>query len=82
LVACIGPFNLPDGWEQWQTWRAVTNLWASCRRALLVSLYQGDDPRCHHYRPEGVVPHAAGLTGRWELHVGYIPNDLMLMLYR
>ena len=50
LVACIGPFNLPDHWSKQRTWHTMRHLWDTTRcRTLAVSLYAGDDGQCLQY---------------------------------
>lgn len=49
LVACIGTFNLQDGWSKPLTWQTLRLLWKMTDRALAASLYAGDDPDCIRY---------------------------------
>lgn len=49
LIAVIGTFNLADRWSRHDTWCELSNLWSTCRRAMAVSLYCGDDPNCIRY---------------------------------
>lgn len=77
LIACIGPFNLPDGWSKTQTWQTLHRLWEQSRcRALVASLYAGDDPNCLIYTEQELWANA---RLSWNVHVTRIlPNDLML----
>lgn len=78
LVACIGPFNLPDNWSKQQTWDTLTRLWARAGRALAVNLYCGDDVRCLRY-DSTEIPTFAG--ARHRIHRP-LPNDLLVVYER
>ena len=82
LVACVGPFNLEDGWSKQHTWHTLRHLWdtTGCR-SIAVSLYKGDDDRCLRYEEHEL--HAFGRS----LGPGYFideirPNDLLFACRR
>lgn len=82
LVACVGPFNLPDGWSKQRTWHTLRHLWdvTGCR-ALAVSLYCGDDPNCLSYDLEET--YCAGDQLSWDVEVTPIrANDLLMVARR
>ena len=77
LIACVGPFNLPEGWSKTRTWATIEELWARCRRALAVCLYAGEDPVCLIYN-EYEIPF-------WQDSVTvtrHRSNDLLLLMER
>jgi hypothetical protein len=82
LVACVGPFNLTDGWSRGETWDTIERLWALTTRALAVSLYAGDDPRCLRYGAAEAASFAEARTGSFTVTRGYLPNDLLMVLRR
>ncbi len=82
LIACIGPFNLPDGWSKADTWETIRRLWGICTRAMAVSLYAGDDERNIRYLPSEIAATAAALTHSFTVERGYLPNDLLMVLRR
>ncbi len=86
LVACVGPFNLPDGWTKSDTWFRLSRLWRLTGRALAVSLYAGDDPDCLRYTEDELMMFAATsfeLDDRLAVEVKrWRPNDLLLVLRR
>lgn len=82
LVACVGPFNLSDGWSKERTWHTLRHLWdvTGCR-ALAASLYAGDDPECLSYT--GAEAAAAGQQLGYAVRVDQIrDNDLLLTVRR
>lgn len=82
LVACVGPFNLPDGWSKERTFSVLRHLWdtTGCR-ALAVSLYSGSDPRCLIYTDEEV--RQAGRDLSWDYEVRrHRSNDLLMVARR
>ncbi len=82
LIACIGPFNLPDLWSKAETWETIRRLWAMCTRAMAVSLYAGDDERNIRYFPSELAVTAAALADSFTVERGYLPNDLLMVLRR
>lgn len=81
LVACVGPFNLPDGWSKELTWSTIRRLYDGCRRAMAVSLYAGADGRCLIYTEDEVRRHMGGLAHdvrieRWRR------NDILATVHR
>lgn len=80
LVVCCGTFNLADNWSKAQTWALIRMLFARSRRAMAVSLYCGDDPRCIRYVPSEVATTANALTHDFTIERGYLPNDLLMVL--
>jgi len=81
LVACIGPFNLADGWSQTQTWKVLSDLWGRCNRKLAVCLYAGADPDCLVYSMGGCQDFAEQTGADW-LAIRHLPNDILLTLDR
>jgi SAM-dependent methyltransferase len=82
LVACVGPFNLPDNWSKERTWHTLRHLWdtTGCR-TLAVSLYAGDDGKCLRYTEAEAERCARQLS--WDSRVERIlPNDLLLTVRR
>lgn len=82
LVACVGCFNLPDGWSKQRTWHTLRHLWdvTGCR-ALAVSLYAGDDAHCLRYEYDEIV--ACGRQLSHDVLVDRIlPNDLLMAAWR
>ena len=82
VVACVGPFNLPDGWSKQRTWHTFRHLWdtTGCR-ALAVSLYSGSDPRCLIYTEAEVEACARDLTWDYEV-TRHRANDLLMVARR
>lgn len=81
LIACIGPFNLPDHWSKLRTWHTLRHLWdTKAPRALVASLYAGDDDRCLIYTEPEVRGAAYALT--WNPEILRVRNDLMLVVRR
>lgn len=81
LVACIGPFNLPDRWSKQHTWHTLRHLWARKHpRALAATLYAGEDDRCLSYS-EGETRAAASMLGG-DVQVRSVRNDLLLVVRR
>jgi len=88
LIACIGPFNLRDGWSKQQTWDVLTDLWSRCGRAMAVCLYAGDDEDCIIYLDSDCITFAKrassqdpGRESTWSV-ARHRPNDLLLVLRR
>ena len=81
LIACIGPFNLRDGWSKQQTWETLGMLWTRCRRALAVCLYAGEDPDCLIYS-EDEIPFIAHMGEARTTVTRHRPNDLLLLMER
>ena len=79
LIACIGPFNLPDGWSKEQTWETLASLCGRCRRSLAVCLYAGEDPACLIYS-EAEVEEAAWRLSAHPTVERHRPNDILLIL--
>lgn len=82
LVACVGCFNLPDGWSKQHTWHTIRHLWdTTACRAIAVSLYSGSDERCLRYRADEVEA-----VGRQLSHRAFVAeirfNDLLLVARR
>lgn len=81
LIACVGPFNLPDNWSKDRTWQTARRLWDGCRRTMAVSLYAGDDDRCLIYTEDEVSKQLGGLS--WQSSVvRWRPNDLLAVVRR
>lgn len=82
LVACVGPFNLPDGWSKQRTFATLRHLWdkTGCR-ALAVSLYAGSDPRCLIYTEAEAEACARDLSWDFEI-VRHRSNDLLMVSRR
>lgn len=81
LVACIGPFNLPDNWSKQRTWHTIRHLWDTKQpRALAVSLYAGDDPNCLVYNRPEIHKRARDLTVKAE--ITRVRNDFLLVARR
>ncbi len=82
LVACIGCFNLPQGWHKTRTWHTLRHLWDQTMcRTLAVSLYCGDDPNCLSYT--GAEAARAGACLGYTVTVDQIrDNDLLLVVKR
>lgn len=82
LVACVGCFNLPQGWSKEHTGWTLRHLWdttACC--ALAVSLYAGDDPNCISYTGANAARFGAQLSSK--VTVDQIRhNDLLLTVRR
>lgn len=49
IVACVGPFNLPDKWSKLSTWHMLRRLFERTDRRLAASLYAGLDESCLSY---------------------------------
>ena len=81
LIACIGTFNLADGWSKEQTWTALSDLWSRCGRAMAVCLYAGEDEECIRYRDSECMAFAKQTRASWSLE-RHRPNDLLLVLGR
>jgi SAM-dependent methyltransferase len=82
LVACVGPFNLVDGWSKQQTWDTLTDLWGGCNRALAVCLYSGEhDPDCISYRDSDCITFCKSTGAAWTVE-RHRSNDLLLVLRR
>lgn len=81
LVACVGTFNLPDRWSKLMTWATLRRLWDRGPRALAVSLYAGDDPRCLRYRLDEVADWASGESFRYRVEM-WRHNDIAAVLAR
>ena len=81
MVACVGPFNLKDGWSKQQTWDTIIHLWGRCRRAMAVSLYAGDDPDCITYLDSDCIAFGKSTLARWSVE-RHRHNDLLLLLER
>lgn len=82
LVACVGPFNLPDGWSKQMTWHTLRHLWdtTGCR-TLAVSLYAGDDECCLQYTE--VEARVCGRQLGYDVTVERIRmNDLLMVARR
>lgn len=83
MVACIGPFNLPDGWSKLATWQTLQTLWHGTTRRLVASLYAGDDDRCLIYDLDDLYEAGERLAGgNFTIESGYLPNDRLLVLGR
>lgn len=82
LVACVGCFNLADGWSKQRTWHAIRHLFDTTYcRTIAVSLYAGDDPNCLRY--EEAEAEACGRSLAYNASVERIlPNDLLLVVRR
>lgn len=81
LVACIGTFNLRDGWSKEQTWKTLASLRGRCRRAIAVCLYAGKDPDCLIYS-EDEIPFIAHMGEARTTVTRHRPNDLLLLMER
>lgn len=82
LVACVGPFNLPDGWSKQHTWHAIRHLWDSTNcRAIAVSLYAGDDTNCLSYTADEALRCGRDL-GYGSVIERIRHNDLLLVARR
>lgn len=85
LVACVGTFNVADGWSKEQTWCELEHLWRSTGcRTLAASLYAGLDERCLHYGDTGQL-HAVASAIDSEVTSEVIPfrgNDVLLVMRR
>lgn len=82
VVACIGPFNLAEGWSKQRTWHTIRHLWdtTGCR-ALVACLYAGDDEHCLTYT-EGEIAGCGRDLGFHATVERILPNDLMLVARR
>ena len=81
LIACIGPFNLPQDWSKEQTWETLDLLWGRCQRALAVCLYAGDDADCLVYSEDEIPLIAPAREARTTI-ARHRPNDLLLLIER
>lgn len=80
LVACVGPFNLIDGWSKQRTWHQTRRLWDICRRRMVVFLYAGRDERCLIYTRDEVRSRLGGLS--WDVVVEPWRNDIVAVVNR
>jgi SAM-dependent methyltransferase len=82
LVACVGCFNLPGGWDKARTFHTIRHLWdtTGCR-TLVASLYAGQDDRCLAYAEHEASRCGADL-GYWVRVDRWRPNDLLLQVRR
>jgi hypothetical protein len=82
MVACVGPFNLSDGWSKERTWHTLRHLWETFKpRALAVSLYAGADENCLQYDEREI--RGCGYTLAFDVTVTRIlPNDLLMVARR
>lgn len=81
VAACVGAFNLRDGWSKANTWNALRWLWEHAGRALAVCLYSGFDPDCLTYTEAETAAFAA-TTGGAYLVTRHRKNDLLLVIRR
>jgi hypothetical protein len=82
VVACVGPFNLPDGWSKQRTFAVLRHLWDTTRcRALAVSLYSGSDARCLIYTEAETEACARDLSASYEV-TRHRANDLLMVARR
>ena len=81
LIACVGTFNLADGWSKTLTWETLRLLWKMTDRALAACLYAGDgDDHLSYAHDELLGFEIPGSPVRFvERHRH---NDLLLVLYR
>lgn len=81
LIACIGTFNLRDGWSKELTWATIRLLWKMTDRALAACLYAGGDPDCLVYTAAELEQFDHG-----GISIPYVerhrPNDLLFVLRR
>jgi len=82
LVACVGCFNLADGWSKERTWHTIRHLWdtTGCR-ALAASLYAGTDERCLRYTEDELAQVGRQLSHDVRVEQLRV-NDLMLVARR
>lgn len=82
VVACVGCFNLADGWDKQRTWHTLRHLWETTGcRAIAVSLYAGDDENCLRYECGEI--RACGQQLAHDVRVERIlPNDLLMVVRR
>ena len=80
LVACVGPFNLPDGWSKQQTRDTLARLWQRTQRTLVVCLYAGADNDCLIYTEAEALDFGA-VRGNASVR-RHLPNDLLLTVRR
>lgn len=81
LIACIGPFNLRDGWSRTETWNVLNDLWGRTGRALAACLYAGEDPACLAYTMNETSEFAAAAGARHTARK-HLPNDILLVMER
>lgn len=79
LVACIGPFNLPDRWSKQHTWHQLRLLWERTGRMLVASLYAGQDPACLSYTLAECERFARGMS-YYSRAVQWRHNDILVVL--
>jgi SAM-dependent methyltransferase len=85
LVACIGCFNLQDGWSKQQTWDTLTDLWSRCRHALSVCLYAGEDDEdedCISYLDSDCITFCKSLPSAYWNIERHRSNDFLVTLRR
>ncbi len=82
LVACVGPFNLADGWSKEQTWGTLSALWGRTTRALAVCLLSRTDESGLLVYTQGEVSEFAETLGTRFSVSRHLANDLLLVLKR
>ena len=82
LVACVGPFNLADGWSKELTWGTLRELWKRTTRTLAVCLLsRTDEDDLLVYAQDEVAEFARNLEARFSVS-RHLANDLLLVLER
>lgn len=81
LTICLGPWNLADNWSKGKTYAALRRLWDGTTRALVASLYAGDDLRCLRYTEGELEGFASRESYNWSVE-RWRPNDLLMVLDR
>lgn len=85
MTVAIGPFTLRHNWTTEQTWQEISKLWKlHTKRALVVCLYRGNDPRSLAYDPADALEFAKnlGCPGGYAVDCTYLANDFILALHR
>jgi hypothetical protein len=65
-----------------ETFAEMDRLWRQTASTLAVSLYRGEDDRCISYSHDDVCEFASGRCDRWILDASYLPNDMLIVMYR
>lgn len=80
VIACVGTFNLPG--SRAETWHTLRSLWYDREpRALAVSLYAGDDPRCLRYTVDETLRAIGGFSHRVSVQK-WRHNDILVVISR
>jgi len=81
LVACVGPFNLPQGWSKEMTWYMLRRLFKRTSHKLVASLYAGADESCLRYSLAECEQFARG-ESFYSRAVQWRHNDVLVVLER